>query len=376
MVDILIGGDVCPIRRSERYFVNGEVEAIFSDLLVELEKADLTVVNLECPLIKTESPILKSGPVLGADTACVNGLKNAHIQVVNLANNHIMDHGVNGLESTISACRGHGLYTVGAGENVVRAGEIFLREVKGVRVGILAFTEKQFSIATRTSPGANPLSLIEYVRKVRCYRNDFDFFLVLLHGGKENYSYPSPRLQEICRFMIEEGANAVICQHLHCPGCYEGYEGGHIVYGQGNFIFDAYPYPDKTWYNGYLVRISIDNYMKSKMNIIPYVQSDSRIGARRMPEEEERDFIRCLQQQSVLIEDIDFVERKWKAFCDDNRYLYFSYLRGHSRLFRVLNRYIHFSDIFYSRHALAALLNAVRCETHREAVETILSNIR
>jgi hypothetical protein len=58
------------------------------------------------------------------------------------------------------------------------------------------------------------------------------------------------------------------------------------------------------------------------------------------------------------------------------RYLYFSYLRGHSRLFRVLNRYIHFSDIFYSRHALAALLNAVRCETHREVVETILSNIR
>ena len=376
MVNILIGGDVCPIRRNLPYFVRGDAETLFNDLLVEFEKADLTVVNLECPLIRKESPILKSGPVLGANSASINGIKNAHVQVVGLANNHIMDHGAEGLKNTISTCRNAGLAVVGAGKDLNEAQKILIYTVKDLRIAIFACAEHEFSIATNDSSGANPLNLIEYVRSIKRHRDEFDYLIVLLHGGREHYPYPSPEMQHKCRFMIEEGANAVICQHSHCPGCYENYVGGHIVYGQGNLIFDAQSYPRESWYRGYLVDISVKSDKTSTMNIIPYIQSNDKVGARGMPEEEERDFIRYLQQQSAPIKDIDFVERKWKAFCDDNRYLYFSYLRGHSRLFRVLNRYIHFSDIFYSRHALAALLNAVRCETHREAVETILSNIR
>ena len=37
--------------------------------------------------------------------------------------------------------------------------------------------------------------------------------------------------------MIKNGADLVICQHSHCIGCYEEFEGGHILYGQGNFHF-------------------------------------------------------------------------------------------------------------------------------------------
>ena len=35
------------------------------------------------------------------------------------------------------------------------------------------------------------------------------------------------------RFIIEQGARMVICQHSHCAGCYEKYQNGHIIYGQG-----------------------------------------------------------------------------------------------------------------------------------------------
>ena len=69
--------------------------------------------------------------------------------------------------------------------------------------------------------------------------NKCDYTIVLYHGGKEYYRYPSPNLQRVCRYMIEKGTDLVICQHSHCIGCEENYLSGKIVYGQGNFIFDC-----------------------------------------------------------------------------------------------------------------------------------------
>jgi len=194
MVDIIIGGDVCPIRRNMPYFVKGDSKALFNDLLIEFTQSDLSIINLECPLIREKSPILKSGPVLGANNECINGIKNAQIKVVNLANNHILDHGANGLLNTISVCRNANIAVVGAGENLTEAGYILIRKINGVNIGVLSFAEHEFSIATNNSSGANPLSLIEYVRSIRRDRDKLDYFIVLVHGGKEYYPYPSPQL--------------------------------------------------------------------------------------------------------------------------------------------------------------------------------------
>lgn len=68
--------------------------------------------------------------------------------------------------------------------------------------------------------------------------NACDYTIVLYHGGKEHYRFPSPNLQKYCRKFIEKGANIVICQHSHCIGCEENYKNGKIIYGQGNFLFD------------------------------------------------------------------------------------------------------------------------------------------
>jgi len=168
----------------------------------------------------------------------------------------------------------------------------------------------------------------------------------------------------------------VICQHSHCPGCSEDYAGGHIVYGQGNLIFDSYPHRQETWCKGYLVSLSIKLDSTSEMEIIPYIQSDARIGARRLEKNEEENFRRDLENQSALIRNDDFVEKQWKYFCEKYRYPYFSGLRGHNRLVRGINKLFHFSDIFYSKNSLLTLQNVIRCEAHREVIETILSDIR
>jgi len=372
---ILVAGDTCPIGRNAPIFRKGNGALLLNDLLPYFDRADLVTVNLECPLIRQESPIEKNGPRIGAPLECVNGLKAMHVDVANLANNHIADHGPLGLRTTIHALTESGIGVVGAGENLVEARRVFTQEINGLRIGILALAEHEFSIAGKDTPGANPLDMIEYIRQMRDLKRHIDYMIVLLHGGNEYYPYPSPALQNRCRFMVEEGAHAVICQHSHCPGCYEEYNGGYIVYGQGNLLFDRHPRKQGEWNRGFLVRFSIAADKTITTDLIPYIQSEDEPGAKRMSTKQEAAFRQELAARSANVTQEGSVEHNWRHFCRSKRYLYFSILRGHNKAFRWLNRMTHFTDWFYSRRQWLALQNIIRCEAHREIIQSIVSDI-
>ena len=273
MINIVIGGDTCPINRNLAAFRRGQAASLFKDLVPEFTAADYSVVNLECPLIDAPSPIAKSGPVLGVDACCAATLRNAGICAVNLANNHIMDHGPQGLRRTIRACADAGLEVVGAGENLVAAGQPLIKEIAGMRVAFLGMAEREFCIAGHDAPGANPLDMIDFRRLVRKRQRDYDHLIVLLHGGKEYYPYPSPRLQKTCRFLVEEGASAVVCQHSHCAGTFEVYRNAAIVYGQGNLLFDL-NIDEEGWWDGFLVKLTLEKDVPgARLQFIPHTQA-------------------------------------------------------------------------------------------------------
>jgi len=373
VINVLIGGDVCPVGRSEPFFRAGDAAAVFNDLLSEFEAADLSIVALESPLIEKSSPIVKCGPVLGVGSDCINAVKEAKIDVVNLANNHILDHGQAGLENTLRVCTGAGIPTVGAGKDLEEAGRILVMRTGKVRIGVFAAAEHEFSVATAGSGGANPLDLIDYVRRIRKDRDAFDYLIVLLHGGNENYPYPSPRLKKTCRFLAEMGADAVIVQHTHCPGCYEGYEGAHIVYGQGNLIFD-WPDQGKAFHEGFLVRLSIAEDLSSSMDIIPYVQSGSKVGARKMDKEAEQSFLGSLEERSRSVTDDDFVQEQWLRFCEKVKHEYLSKVLAHNRVLSRLNSRGSVVKYLYTADSLTCMRNIVSCESHREVLETIFNH--
>ncbi len=374
-LNILIGGDVCPIGRNQSYFDKGDASSIFNDLLTEFDNADLSIVNMECPFINKSTPIVKNGPVLGVENACINGVKQANIDVLNLANNHILDHGSEGLENTLKVCSDADVLTVGAGRNLEDARQILIKKVGNIKVGILAVAEYEFSIATKDTWGANPLDLIDYVRNIKSHNDKFDFLIVLLHGGNEGYQYPSPRLRDTCRFMVEMGANAVIVQHTHCSGCYEEYQGGHIIYGQGNLIFD-YPSEDKNWFEGFLVKLSIAENLTSTVDMIPYIQSGMQTGAKKMDKEKAKLFLQGLKERSIAIKDEAFIKNQWYMFCQERKYACLSKVLGLNRLLTKIlfktNGFGLFIKCFYSENSIIRLKNTVRCESHREILETIL----
>lgn len=375
MITVVIGGDLCPIGKNQPYFVAGDAESIFNDLLQEFEDADLSVANLECPIIQESSPIAKNGPVLGVESDCINGLIQSKIKVLNLANNHIMDHGMTGLLNTLTVCEEAGIATVGAGRNIKEARRIFIKEIDNFRIGILGVAEHEFSIAKENCGGANPLDLIDYVRNVKNRSGNINYLIVLLHGGNEHYPLPSPRLRDICHFMVEMGANAVIAQHSHCPGCYEQYNGSTIVYGQGDLIFDWFSGHDVSPSKGFLVKLIINNYDEHSAEIVPYVQHPKGIGAKKMYGEEKEVFLREINERSARLADPAFIKEEWLKLCEERKQSYYFNLLPrfiNNRVLQKVNNYFHFVEQLFSARHLLRLENMIRCESHREIIETIL----
>jgi len=369
---ILIGGDLCPFGPIAESFRDGDAGSIFHDLLPEFEAADYSLVNLECPLVARASPIPKAGPTYGADPGCVSGLKAAKIRAVNLANNHIMDHGAEGLRSTIDTCHLAGIACVGAGQDLGAANQLLIVRVGDERIAFHGMAEREFSIAGQAAWGANPLDLIDFCGRIRASRDQYDRLIVLVHGGAELFPYPSPRLQKTCRFLVEQGADAVICQHSHCAGTYEVFRGAPIVYGQGNLIHDI-PNADELWYTGFLVRlITRKETVSLELEVVPYFQSRGRPGARRMASSEESDFRDRMDLRNEALCDPETLDALWTEFCKRQKPMYFSYLRAHGRLLRRLNGRLNFAERLCSSRSLLVFLDLLRCDTHREVVETLL----
>ncbi len=376
-IRLVIGGDVCPINANEGPCVRGDAEAVFRDLLPVMRGADLCVVNLECPLIDTPAPMAKIGPVIGARRAAAAVLPAAGVHAVTLANNHIMDHGPSGLAATSQVCREHGVAHFGAGPDLKSAQRIHVQQVGGLRVGLLGVTHHEFSIAGRTTPGAAPMDALEVHRQLRSQEGPWDLLVALVHAGPSMHPLPTPRLQRYCRFLVEIGASVVVCQHSHCVGALEHYSGSLIVYGQGNFVFDWRPEPGPEWFQGFLVEVTLSGAGVVGHRLYPYGRGSSGVGVEALREGDARQLIREIETRSAVASDPARLEAQWREYCAKRANSYYQQilgdLPGTGLLRRAADRLgIRFAPL-RARHRMA-LLNLVRCEGHREALETILDD--
>jgi poly-gamma-glutamate synthesis protein (capsule biosynthesis protein) len=267
-----VAGDLAPTRSNAAHFASGAVEgALDGKLLKLLMEADARAINLETPLYDGASPIAKAGPALSAPAACAKGLA-ALKPVLALSNNHILDHGPAGLKSTLAALRGAGVPFFGAGETLEEAAKPFILEKNGLKIGLVAVCEREFSVAGESSPGANPFDPLETPDQVARLKKECDFVVALYHGGIECYRYPSPGLRKILRKLAEKGADLVVCQHTHCVACYEEYMGSTIVYGQGNLLFDRKN--DEYWHSALVVLATFTDRLS--VQYLPVVHEGGR----------------------------------------------------------------------------------------------------
>ena len=372
MIDIVVGGDICPIGRIETAFMQGNAVHIFGDLLEEVTASDIAVANLECPLVTRQTPIVKPGGVIGARVECIKGLAAAGFHVVNLANNHSFDHGETGLFETIEAAKRAGLSMVGVGINIEEAAKPFVKELNGQRIVIYAMAEREFSIATESAPGANPLDIINFVKSVEEHKRG-GVFIVLIHGGKEFYPYPSPEMIRRCRFMVDMGADAVVCSHTHCPLPWETYKGRPIVYGLGNLVFEPLGEVQSSWYEGYLAKLSLSD-TGIGLEAIPYCQSRGMTGARKLNEPERVSFFTAMDAKGNEIKDTALMQDRWLQYCREEKRSYLMNLLGYNRLMRKFGSTL--LKVLHSRDEILRSLLLAQCETHQEVLNTIFRDER
>jgi poly-gamma-glutamate capsule biosynthesis protein CapA/YwtB (metallophosphatase superfamily) len=317
--------------------------------------------------------IKKIGPSLKANESLVKILSYGKFHLVTLANNHLMDFGVEGLKSTMKICKEENVEFVGAGFNLQEARKPFYKTIKGKRIAVLNIAENEFSTTKNEVPGANPLDPVANYYDIKQARNNADFVFVIVHGGHEYYQYPSPRMQETYRFFIDAGADSVIGHHTHCYSGYEIYKGKSIFYSLGNFIFDWPGKYDSIWNEGYAVQFTIyDDSINFLLH--PFIQGDREPGVRMMNKSERKIFDENLAQLNLQISDSKKIESKFQEFLHSRKKDYLSFIEPYSNkyLLGLFDKGLLPSLI--SRQKRRTILNLVRCEAHRDILIQALNH--
>lgn len=367
MSKIIIGADLVPTQSNAELFAAGDVETLVgAELRKILADADYRIFNLETPLADVESPIAKCGPNLIAPTSTVKGYKALGVDILTLANNHILDHNVQAFDSTRRVLKENGIAFFGVGDAPREAAEPYVFEFAGKKIGLYACAEHEFSIVTEKTPGANPFDPLESLDHVAALKARCDFVVVLYHGGKEHYRYPSPNLRKVCRKLVEKGADLVVCQHSHCVGCEEKYRGGTIVYGQGNFLFDLCD--NEFWGTGLLVALDAD----FNVSYIPLAKDGNKV--RLAQGAQAKEILDGFQTRSREITAAGVVEAKYAELAKKvgDAYLARVSATRFTFFFRTLNKLTGGRCARRARKrrftvkALLGMQNYVECEAHRE----------
>jgi len=234
-----------------------------------LLESDLVIANLETPLIDAKntlesrfsfSPnnrfIKQKGSYLHwSDKAkTVEYLKKYNILNVSLANNHLMDYGIDGLNQTFDILKESGIRFFGAGVNRRQAGIPYTKNIfigdKMVKLAVISAYEyrkwydKDFSFyAEDRKGGVNRLSISTIHRKIKRLREDHGnnvFVAVLPHwGGARSYGWKTDKMTKMGHQLVDAGADIVIGSGAHNFQEIEEYKGRLILYSIGNFMYNS-----------------------------------------------------------------------------------------------------------------------------------------
>lgn len=225
---LIATGDVIPARTvNYKMVTTGDFQYPFRATAAYLRTADITLVNLESPLIASECPVTDVGMTFCGDPRAIEGLTLAGIDVACTANNHIGNYGSQGILETWQHLQSANIKPCGYDR-------VAYVNVRGLRFAFLAYNAvgTRFDYATAR-------------QQVHQARHHADVVVVEVHWGMEYTAIPTPAPGiadddpvRVGRFLIDSGADLVIGNHPHHVQGVEIYHGHLITYAHGNFVFD------------------------------------------------------------------------------------------------------------------------------------------
>ncbi|MFV0501432.1 MAG: CapA family protein [Bacteroidales bacterium] len=371
-MNIIIAGDFCPRRRVEKLIEEKGYEDVFSQVKEITDKADYSILNFEAPVVINDAkPIEKTGPNLKCSKNAVEAIKYAGFNSVTLANNHFYDFGDVGVRDTIDILKEYNIDYFGGGININEAKKTLYKEIKGKKIAFINFCEREWSIATDNTGGSAPLNPIQNHYQIKEAKENADYVIVIVHGGREYYQLPLPRMKETYQFFIDSGADVVVNHHQHCYSGYEIYKGKPIFYGLGNFCFDSIQEKrNKLWEEGFILKLSIND--KIDFELIPYVQCGENPNVEIL--DDRLEFNNKINELNSIIDNVNLLESNFLNQVQKEKSEYFSYLEPiRNRYILALQRRKLFPSFIKNKYKLL-LLNLIRCESHKDILEETIKS--
>ncbi len=363
-------GDVLIKHPIDGRFISDELYNITKD-------CDIVSCNFEAPIeIEDQEPITKAGSHIFQLPEAPLYIKNAGFNVISLANNHMYDYGRNSLKATIESL--DGMNVIGAGLGFDEAYEMKVIEVKGTKVGLLAFCESEFGAIVDEWIGNSGYAWVNHKTvnsKILKAKNEVDILIVQVHAGVELIDIPLPEWRSRYKELIDCGVDVLIAHHPHVPQGWETYNDKLIFYSLGNFYFDL-EYDHELWYKGYAVLLNFNGSILDGFEVIPTEKVLSEVTICK--QKAYKEYLNSLNEllalpqykenvNRVVLELWERVYRDYYAGALDSSSLYKSYKKILYLLFCKLVK----KDGKPFNYVL--LLHNIRIESHRWCVERALS---
>jgi poly-gamma-glutamate synthesis protein (capsule biosynthesis protein) len=268
-VSFLAVGDIMLSRGVAKSIArSGDALTPFKKMAEVFGSTDFNFGNLESP-ISGDNDILGKDLTFNTHTRDVAGLKVFNFKVLNLANNHALDQGLNGLLQTRKFLSKENIKFLGTGKNLEQAWEPKIIVVKGIKIGFVGASYSSINdgggerndYVTRIEDTERLKKSIKHLKTKKA-----DFIVAAMHAGDEYTRQPNQLQINFARAAIDSGADIVLGSHPHWVQTIEKYQGKYIFYSLGNFIFD------QTWSRDTMEGLTLKITLQSRKNAAPKVR--------------------------------------------------------------------------------------------------------
>ena len=241
-LNVVFTGDILLDRGVRRVIDKHGVDHLFTEGVDSVfRSAQVVVGNLECPATKIQSPVQKLY-IFRGEPEWLEALKRHGITHLNLANNHSIDQGREGLMDTRQNIIDAGITAIGAGANMTEAAEPILLSktprnvwlVPSLRLALENYAYLPDKPCVSQEPMDSLLNRVHRLRKA----DSTAVIIVSLHWGGEHTMHPVKSQRWDARQIIRAGADVLVCHHTHTLQDVEDINGHSVFYSIGNFIFD------------------------------------------------------------------------------------------------------------------------------------------
>jgi hypothetical protein len=222
----------------------------FGPIAPLLKSADLTVLNLETAVTSGGHPQPKyyhfrTGP------AAFTALRDAGIDIANMANNHVLDYGRTGLTDTLTAARLAHFPVLGIGASASAAWSPYVVTVKGVKIAFLGISQvaelaSSWVATSHRSGEAHAINLRRTLAAVRGAAKIADVVIVIMHWGTEGQECPDANQLALAPKLARAGASIIVGSHAHVLQGSGWLGDTFVAYGMGNFLWWEASYSTST----------------------------------------------------------------------------------------------------------------------------------